>query len=300
MIWKNLKKKLKPLIGMKAAGNTDPFVKRWQEFGAVMGMLAREARYLPKTGNEQGKVGELYTIWTHDRNIVNFKKWTFRKFGKGPFYSGEAFVKSLMKRGYTVLGEGEFATVLAKGDSDRVIKVIRRPDGWINYIHWAAQIGEAGQFAPKVFSYKKIKGKRRNFEVAVMERLSYTLDDAPKEHDMKLLPGLIWRAADNAMARKFTDLLAPGLMDYLAKMALKFEIPINDFDLHPGNLMLRKDGSFVVVDPVSRPRGEDVLRVKEGKFALRTSLLVLEICHIKIGLLIESSHRYRGRQSYAY
>lgn len=251
--------------------------------------MLKELEDRTRTGNPKGKVGELYSIWTASRRFSKQnKKWTFRKFNQGPFYSAHGFIKALEKRGFKILGEGAFSTVLGKDGQDRVIKVIRRPDGWINYIHWAAQIGEAGHFAPKVFSYKKIKGKRKDFSVAVMERLSYTLEDAPQDHEKKLLPGLIWRAADNAMARKFTEVLAPGLMDFLAKMASQYEIPIRNFDLHPGNLMLRADGTFVIVDPVSRSRGEEIVRLRAGVFTPAVALSLLRE-------FIESSNRYRSQ-----
>lgn len=290
MIWKNLKQKLNRIIPNRRNTPTgDPFLKQLVVFRKQLKEAMDMRAY---TGNEKGKVGELYTIWTNNREFgKKNKKWTFRRFNQGPFYSAHSFVKALQKRGFKILGEGAFATVLAKDGQDRVIKVIRRPDGWINYVHWAAQIGEAGHFAPKVFSYKQIKGKRKDFEVAVMERLSYTLDDAPQEHEKKLLPGLIYRATDNEMARKFTEILVPGLMDFLAKMALKYEIPIRHFDLHPGNLMLRKDGSFVIVDPVSRSRGETIVRLRAGDF----SPAVAPIYWLMTGFLIESSNRYRSQ-----
>jgi len=271
--------------------------KKWERFGKQMALLAKDLNQaFADTDNPKGKVGELYTIWTRERRFSkNNKKWTFRKFNQGPFYSAQSFIKALMKRGFEVLGEGAFSTVLAKPGSDRVIKVIRRPDGWINYIQWAASIGEAGKFAPTVFSYKKIKGKRKDFAVAVMERLSYTLDDAPMEHEKKLLPGLIYRAADNEMARKFTEVLAPGLMDFLVKMAGYYEIPIKNFDLHPGNLMIRADGTFVIVDPVSRSKGEDIIRLRAGDLSPAVALSLLALM---TGFLIESSYRYRSQRAY--
>lgn len=218
------------------------------------------------TNNPKGKVGVLESIWTPRREFAEGnKRWVFRKFDKKPFDNAEGFIKALEKRGFKKLGSGAFSTVLAKDGQSRVIKVIRRPDGWINYIHWAAQAGEAGHFAPKVFSYKKIKGKKKEFAVAIMERLQYTLEDTPANHALKILPDLMWRAEKNEMAAKFVEVLAPGLMGYLAKMGKHWKIPINDFDFHAGNLMVREDGSFVVVDPVSRGE-EGITRMREGDF----------------------------------
>jgi len=241
MLWQNLKKIIRPTTDPTGAIN----FKAW---GARLDAMQKMIANMPRTDNPQGKVGVV------ELNHEFGPKFIFRKFEKKPFDNAEGFIKGLEKRGFKIIGRGEFATVLAKDGSKRVIKVIRRPDGWINYIHWAAQAGEAGHFAPKVFSYKKIKGRKKDFAVAVVKRLKYTLEDAPEEHALKIIPSLIWRA-ENPMARQFIETLAPGLMDYLAKMAAQWKIPIRNFDFHDGNLMLRSDGSFVIVDPVSR--GED-------------------------------------------
>lgn len=227
-----------------------------------------------RTDNPKGKQGAWEYVRYWERSFKNGnKKWFFRKFEKKTFDSPEGFIKGLERRGFTVLGSGAFATVLAKEGSDRVVKVIRRPDGWINYIAWAARMGEAGKFAPRVFSYKKIKGRNKDFSVAVMERLSYTLEDTPEEHALKILPGLLWRAEKNAMAANFTEVLAPGLLGFMKKMAERWKIPIENFDLHPGNLMVRADGSFVVVDPVSR--GEDLYnRLRAGELSPAVAILI--------------------------
>lgn len=244
MLWKNLKKTIRP-----TKTTTPTKLGALAQMGLALDQMIK-FRYenMTRTNNPKGKVGVVQL------NPEFGPKFIFRKFEKKPFDNAIGFIKALEKRGFKVIGTGAFATVLAKEGQKRVIKVIRRPDGWINYIHWAAQAGEAGHFAPKVFSYKKIKGRKSDFAVAVVERLKYTLEAAPEDHALKIIPSLIWRA-ENPMARKFLDVLAPGLMDYLAKMAAEWKIPIRNFDFHDGNLMLRTDGSFVIVDPVSR--GED-------------------------------------------
>lgn len=291
MIWKNLRKKILPYRS-RTGRIEDMIIKDNKAFFDIMQRRFRAIRELndnePRTGNPQGKVGVLEYVPTFAREFKGGnKKWVWNRFGakSNPFYDGASFIKALEKRGFKHLGSGAFATVLAKDGSDKVIKVIRRPDGWINYVHWAAQAGEAGHFAPKVFSYKKIKGKKRDFAVAIVERLQYTLEDAPNEHALKLIPQLVWRAEENAMAAKFVEQLAPGLMNYLKKMGAHWKIPVQNFDLHDGNLMLRKDGSFVVVDPVSR--GEEVFnRLREGDFGPPTVLF--------IRYLFASSYRYRS------
>ena len=267
--------------------------RKWLEFAKVMGNLDKAIRNKTRTDNPKGKLGtwEYQPYWIRNFQEGN-KKWFFRKFEKKPFDDANGFIKALEKRGFTVIGSGAFSTVLGKEGSDRVLKVIRRPDGWINYIHWAAQIGEAGHFAPRVFSYKKIKGRQKDFSVAVMERLSYTLENTPEEHALKILPNVLWRADKNPMAAKFTEILAPGLVGFMNKMSAKWDIPIQNFDLHDGNLMIRNDGSFVVVDPVSR--GEDLYnRLRAGELSPAVATLIIKL----IGFTVAHSNRYRRQRA---
>jgi len=264
MIWKNPLKRMKKKI---TTGHIDTVQKRWMDFGRAMGEFNAMLRAnMTKTDNRKGKVGKLEYIRSWNRDFAQGnRKWLFRKFEKKPFEDANGFIKALEKRGFKRLGVGAFSTVLGKEGQSRVIKVIRRPDGWINYVHWAAQIGEAGHFAPKVFSYKKIKGAKATFAVAVVEKLEVTLSNTPGDHNLKVLPDILHRIKSNEIARKFTEMLAPGLSDFLLKLSEKWNTTVGDFDLHGGNLMLRADGTFVVVDPVSR--GEDMFeRLKEGDF----------------------------------
>jgi hypothetical protein len=285
MVWmKNLLNRKKNIIS-----NTR---NQWMNFAGIMANLDKAMKDRTRTDNPKGKAGALEYVRSWNRNFQDGnRKWFFRKFEKKPFDNAEGFIKALVRRGFTVIGSGAFSTVLGKEGQDRVIKVIRRPDGWINYIHWAAQIGEAGHFAPRVFSYKKIKGRNKDFSVAVMERLSYTLENTPEEHALKILPNVLWRADKNPMAAKFTEILAPGLVAFLNKMSVKWNIPVGNFDLHDGNLMIRADGSFVVVDPVSR--GEDMyVRLRAGELSPAVALFLLKM----IGFVIENSNRYRSQR----
>lgn len=275
MLWQNLKKIIRP-IRTNTPTKFKGLMRALNEFDKALYNRTR-------TANPKGKVGVVQL------NPEFGPKFIFRKFEKKPFDNAEGFIEALEKRGFKKIGRGAFATVLAKEGQKRVIKVIRRPDGWINYIHWAAQAGEAGHFAPKVFSYKKIKGRKKDFAVAVVERLKYTLEDAPAEHALKIIPSLIWHV-NNPMARQFLEVLAPGLMGYLAKMAAQWKIPVSHFDLHDGNLMLRSNGSFVIVDPVSR--GEDKYnRLRAGDFSPAF------INYYFKRTLIASSNRYRMQRA---
>lgn len=219
--------------------------------------------YRTNTNNPKGKVGAI--IDNFGRIDFGQRRFEFKRFGhKDPVFThAESFIAALKRRGFRELGMGAYSTVLAKDGQDRVIKVNRRPDGWIDYVHWAAK--KDSPFSPKVFSYKKIKGKKRDFSVSTMERLEYTFASAPKDHSLKILPDLIWRAKDNPMAASFTDVLVPGLSSFIKELHEEFKD--ERLDLHDGNVMVRKDGSFVLVDPISGKQRTDYGRLKAGDFS---------------------------------
>src|SRR5882672_8899390 len=108
------------------------------------------------------------------------------------------FIHKLEKRGYTVLGRGAYSTVLGKKDSDRVIKVSRSLDDWIDYVQWGAKNGYAGNFVPRVYSWKRYSRygehpkdeyeRTTDWSVAVVERMKATCHD--EKHDMSLLLNL--------------------------------------------------------------------------------------------------------------
>ncbi len=246
----------------------------WLRFGKEMDAFQRMLKNITNTGNPKDKIGKLSYIWEGRRKFEDGnKKWFFRKFEKKAFDNSAGFIEALKRRGFEVLGSGAFSTVLAKPGQDRVLKVIRRPDGWINYVKWAAENGEAGGFAPKVFSYKKIKGRNGDFAVATMERLSYTLEKVPEEADLKILPDLLGRVDRNPFAHRMVSMIAPGLGDFAVKMGKEWKIPLMNFDFHDGNMMVRENGQFVIVDPVSR--GDDKYnRLRAGDFpAVALSIL---------------------------
>lgn len=220
--------------------------------------------YRTNTNHPKGKQGEV----VDNGGWIEFgqKRFEFRPFlkHKSPFQDGIGFINALKKRGFEELGSGAFSTVLAKPGQDRVIKVTRRPDGWIDYAKWGAETGSS--FAPKVFSYKKISGKKKDFEVAIMERLEYTFYKTPEDHALKILPDLIYRSESNPMAARFVETLAPGLTNYMKGVYSQFGDSYH-LDLHNGNYMIRKDGSFVVTDPVCDGPKTEYKRLRAGDFS---------------------------------
>lgn len=85
------------------------------------------------------------------------------------------------------------------------------------------------------------------------------------------------------MAARFIDVLAPGLNGYMKD--LRSEFPAEDIDLHRGNYMIRKDGSFVVTDPIAAKSQGDYNRLKAGDFspapllAERYDRFLVEMCN---------------------
>lgn len=170
---------------------------------------------------------------------------------KSAFENGRAFIFFLKKRGFEELGSGAFGSVLAKKGSDRVVKVLRNinRDGWFDYVYWASKEGYSGSFAPRVFSFKRYPGKQdQPFGVAVMERIDRTFYKVNGSEPICLLPEMLgYLQHNNPMAKSVVEQLAPGMVEFMDKLSNKFDSKI---DNHAGNLMVRKDGTFVFADPI--------------------------------------------------
>jgi hypothetical protein len=177
-----------------------------------------------------------------------------------PLSSAQGYGEWLIKRGYGRLGSGCFSTVYAKGDSDRVIKVTREnQDNWIDYIHWSAKKGYCGNFAPRVYSWKKYPS---GFSVAVVERMEKTLSKADKD-DVGLVVSLMYPVLrGNLMASVYMDDLQPGSARFFQDLvAMNYT-----GDLGGGNMMVRKDGSLCVTDPVCGRSELSINRLRSKDF----------------------------------
>lgn len=178
---------------------------------------------------------------------------------RSAFESGQAFARFLMKRGYSLIGEGHYSMVLWK-KGNKVIKVNKHshPDGWVDYVMWAQKHGYAGKQAPLVYSYKFFKGKKSNFYVALMEKFETTGGKLERQHPMKLLPTLL-QFSDNPKAQEFAEMLSPGTFEFQRHLEKSFK---NSLDMHGGNYMYRADGSFAWTDPVSGSSRTTVTRFR--------------------------------------
>lgn len=179
-----------------------------------------------------------------------------------PFKCPYVFIRKLEARGYKKLGAGCYSTVLWKS-GDRVIKVNRQPDAWIDYILWANQKGYCGNLAPKVFSYKKIG----TFYVAIVEKMMYTGESIRYKDNNHVTLSLFDMARhENELAGKLLDQLVPGARGFTKGLLDKFSG--ERLDLHHGNIMFRADGTMAVVDPVAFTSREKVIRLKARDFGL--------------------------------
>ena len=168
-----------------------------------------------------------------------------------PFESGYGFCRRLEKKGWKLLGSGAHSRVLAKGDSNKVIKVGCSADNWMRYVLWGRKNGYEGNFVPKVYSYKYFKGKSP-FYVAIVERMERCTSRAKgSEKDAILMDLFQYAVRDNMYAYAALNFTEPGCGDFAAKLATAANDNNWSMDLHGGNFMTRKDGSWVATDPVN-------------------------------------------------
>lgn len=200
-----------------------------------------------------------------------------------PFKCPFNFISKLEKRGYEVLGRGAYSTVLGKKDSERVIKVSRSLDDWIDYVQWGAANGYAGNFVPRVYSWKRFAKPAEgpyehnaDWSVAVVERMADTCSD--HKHDMALLYNLYYPAnAGNTMAALYMDDLCPGSYKFFE------ELHKNHFssDIGGKNMMVRADGSFCVTDPTCGRIKTEKKRFRSGELSPSALLIrnYIESCY---------------------
>lgn len=179
-----------------------------------------------------------------------------------PLHSGWNYGAWLQKRGFKRLGSGAYSTVYGHPKSDRVIKVTSgSQDNWIDYIQWAAKSGYSGNFAPKVYSWKHYD---KGFSVAVVERMEKTLTELEYKEDAKLIESLLYPSIrGNVMARLFLDELSPGLGKFIDDFSSTFK---GATDLYGKNMMLRRDGSFAITDPVCGQKETTLNRLRSKDF----------------------------------
>lgn len=198
------------------------------------------------------------------------------------FTSAREFRRALEKRGFKLLGEGHYSAVYGKDGYDRVIKVSRTLDNWIDYVAWASKNGFAGTFAPKVYSWKRFKGPPwvkpswmhwdsyddykkigNDWSVAIVERMAETLNaDSQLAQDFKLVERLHDLPEKSLLAEVILDEIIPGVGSFFKKLHRNFRAS----DIYAKNMMIRKDGTFCVTDPVCGSIKTEARRLKAGDF----------------------------------
>ncbi|PZA13940.1 hypothetical protein DNX69_00480 [Rhodopseudomonas palustris] len=179
---------------------------------------------------------------------------------------GEHFIARLKKRGYCYLGSGCYSTVLYKPGSNRVVKVSRRPDNWLDYVLWATKAGYAGTFAPVVHSFRRFnQGLDGEFYVAVVERLVETVNDIERRdrrHRAVKAQGFLrsYIHANHDQDGVAADRLFAGSLRFAVELRMEFRGA--GLDLHAGNWMTREDGQLVCTDPVCEGRSTAPSRMR--------------------------------------
>lgn len=197
----------------------------------------------------------------------------------GRFGTALAMISALEKKGYKRLGSGHYSTVLGHPKSpDKVIKVTRHQDNWIDYVKWAAENGYAGTFGPKVYSWKKFPA---GWSWAVIERMSHCVGEGYDDYgitynsdaghyipakggdDYEIIFTLLNAAQrGNIMAQVYVDDLCPGAFEYITKL----KKAMHAGDIRAANTMVRKDGTLCFTDPCAGSSIIGKTRFKERDF----------------------------------
>lgn len=189
---------------------------------------------------------------------------------KSPFKSSMAYIGWLQKKGWKHLGSGAYSSVYGKAGQDRVIKVSRTLDNWIDYIQWGVKMGYSGGLVPRVFSWKRYEGSvdpygnKRDWSVAVVERMEQTIRDNDYKSDRALVLQLTYPARrGNVMAQLYMEELMPGSVKFFRELqAYGFS-----GDVGGSNVMLRKDGTLCITDPTCGNIQTKVKRLRSGELS---------------------------------
>jgi hypothetical protein len=160
----------------------------------------------------------------------------------------DKFRCGLQRRGYNLIGEGAYSRVYAKPGSNRVVKVNRSDDNWLDYVLWGMAAGYAGTLTPRVYSFRTIEYPWGVNYVAIVERMTATL------RQIDHTPLFRHYCAIGKAARGYTvdlteaERAVPGCTQFAADLCSRFA---GSLDLHGSNAMVRPDGTLCFTDPVN-------------------------------------------------
>lgn len=197
----------------------------------------------------------------------------------GRFGTAYRMIEALEKKGFKRLGSGHYSTVLGHPKSpDKVIKITRHQDNWIDYVKWAAEKGYAGGFGPRVYSWKKFPS---GWSWAVVERMERCVGESYEDvfdssanssvgcssgtdDDYAVIFSLLdFAAGGNTMAKVYAEDLCPGALDYLTELRKAMRAG----DVRAANTMVRKDGSLCFTDPCCGESNVTTTRLRSGDFS---------------------------------
>ena len=201
-----------------------------------------------------------------------------RKLKNTHWESPQQTIRWLKENGFEYLNEGYYAAVFAKPGHNRVVKISTVQDKcWVIFAQYAQSITN-NPHLPKIPWIKRYQGTYNNhsveFFITIIERLAPLTDIAiSKITDPGVLYGLLFytdlgsdtRTAIEGAVHRHPNMDPDSFVKYDAVMKYRKHpfvnaiIEINRLstrcmkDLHSSNLMVRKDGTIVIIDPLAGP-----------------------------------------------
>ena len=194
-----------------------------------------------------------------------------------------AALKAAARKGAKRLGSGAFAVAYLKGGRNPVvIKIGRMGDAYIEYAKKVIQSKSKNPFLPKIHSLTLYKADPRasgefgldyqEFYVVKMEKL-YDLQDKHKDNVGRICDMFEQLVEYNYSVDKWmrsndwSSFCVPGMMEFNFSVNKKAMLWLKDarkvvmralraadcggWDIHGGNIMVRKNGQLVLTDPIA-------------------------------------------------
>lgn len=189
-------------------------------------------------------------------------------------------LKAAARKGAKYLGSGAFATTYLKsGRNPHVVKIGSMGDAYIEYAKKVIQSKSKNPFLPKLYSLTLYKAIGENlpeieyneFYVVKMERL-YDLEDKHENNIGRIVDMMEQLLEYNYSVDKwmksneYGSFSVPGVLEVktvvnrkaltllkdLRKIVMKaLRNGCGDWDIHDGNIMVRKNGQLVLTDPIA-------------------------------------------------
>ena len=185
-------------------------------------------------------------------DICSFRE-SYMKIKRDYFNEGSAVIREKLAEANNCIAIGKsscYADLVAvpKNYSDIVIKICSGTDRFIDYANFC-HFGElTGEHFLKVYSSTEIA---KNVWLFTMERLERELTQ--REYDLTVNRSQSWYSYNIPTRGKYAR-ICKSLKQTLNDLDQFFDYKLGDryygFDLHRNNVMWRKDGSLVLLDPI--------------------------------------------------